>query len=65
MKIPQLNERVLALCALITKEEDPGRFHLLVEELNGVFENGEREVGYARSTTTHRGSKVISISPRA
>jgi hypothetical protein len=64
MKTPQLNERVLALCALIAKEEDPGKFQLLAQELNDALENGERKVEHAQSTTACRTAKVSSISPQ-
>jgi hypothetical protein len=54
----------LALCALIAKEEDPGKFQLLAQELNVALENGERKVEHAQSTTACRTAKVSSISPQ-
>jgi hypothetical protein len=57
------NERVLALCALITEEKDPGKFQLLVHELNDALENAERKAQLA--TTAHRTANVSDISPQA
>ena len=66
MTTPHLNERVLALCALIAKEKDPGKFLLLVSKLTDVFENAGVKFEHAKSTTTaRRTAKVHNISPQA
>ena len=65
MQTPHLTERMLTLCALIVEEKDPGKFLLLVRELNDAFENGERKVKHARLTTTRHTAKVLNISSQA
>jgi len=65
MKTSHSKERLLALCALIAEEKDPGKFLLLVQELNSAFENQERKVENAPSATAHRTGSVRAISPRA
>ena len=64
MKTSHSNERLLALCALIAEEKDPGKFLLLVQELNSAFENEQREVETAPSATAHRRGSVRAVSPR-
>jgi hypothetical protein len=51
MQTPHSNEHVPVLCALIAKEEDPGKFLLLVRELNDVLENRGVKFEHAQSTT--------------
>ena len=58
------NDRVMALCALIAEEKDPGKFLLLVRELNDAFENVGVKFEHAQSTTARRTAKVSSISPQ-
>ena len=64
MTAPHLNERVLALCALIAEEKDPGKFLLLVRELDDAFEKMGVEFETARTPTAHRTAYVSYISPR-
>ena len=61
MTTPHLNERVLALCALISEEKDPGKFLLLVRELDDAFEKMGAKFEHARSTTAHRKANVSYI----
>jgi hypothetical protein len=68
MKTSHSKKRFLALCALIAEEKDPGKFLLLVQELNSAFENEERKVKnapFATAHRTHRRGSVRTISPRA
>ena len=58
------NERVLALCALIAEEKDPGKFLLLVRELNDAFENVGVKFERARPTAARRTANVGNISPQ-
>jgi len=64
MTAPHLNERVLALCALIAEEKDPGKFLLLVRDLNDAFEKMDVEFEHARTPAAHRVANVSYISPR-
>jgi len=64
MTSPHLNERVLALCALIVEEKDPGKFQVLVRELDDAFEKMGVHFEHAGSTTAHRKANVSYISPR-
>ena len=61
MTTPHLNERVLALCALIAEEKDPGKFLLLVRELDDAFEKMGVKFEHAQSTTAHRKANVSYI----
>jgi hypothetical protein len=65
MTTPHSNERLFALCALIAEEKDPGKFLLLVHELNNAFESSERNVEDARLNSARRRAKVSVISQRA
>jgi hypothetical protein len=49
---------------LIAEEKDPGKFLLLVRELNDAFENVGVKFEHARPTTARRTANVSNISPQ-
>jgi hypothetical protein len=65
MKTSHSNDRLLALCALIAEEKDPGKFQLLVHELNNALESRDRRVENAQLPSEHPRAKVSVISERA
>jgi hypothetical protein len=52
------NERVFVLCALIVEEKDPGKFLLLVRELDDAFET--MGVKFERATSTTPASRTAT-----
>jgi hypothetical protein len=65
MQTSRSNERLLALCALITKEKDPDKFMLLVQKLNNAFEERECGVEKSQSTPPLRRARASVISRQA